>query len=110
PAAGGPRGGPGGGARALDPRLQAQIRQRVTERVQQDFAEFTAQLDDTQRAQWQRTLASLVGATRTTLYRLVDGQREAVPVRIGASDGSSVEISGPLAEGDAIVIGERAPR
>ncbi|WP_337244180.1 efflux RND transporter periplasmic adaptor subunit [Luteimonas sp. gir] len=110
PAAGGPGGGPGGGARALDPRLQAQIRQRMTERVQQEFAGFTAQLDDTQRAQWQRTLASLVGATRTTLYRLVDGQREAVPVRIGASDGSSVEISGPVAEGDAIVIGERAPR
>ncbi|KLI99644.1 RND transporter [Luteimonas sp. FCS-9] len=111
-AGGAPGGGPGGpgGARALDPSMQAQIRQRMTERFQQDFAGFTAQLDDAQRAQWNRTLAALVGATRTTLYRLVDGRREAVPVRIGASDGSSVEISGNLAEGDAIVVGERAPR
>ncbi|MCD9028895.1 efflux RND transporter periplasmic adaptor subunit [Luteimonas sp. BDR2-5] len=114
PTAGGP--GPGGfgagagASRGSDPAVQAQMRQRMTERFQQDFAGFTDLLDDAQKAQWNRALASLVGATRTTLYRLVDGRREAVQVRIGATDGTSVEVSGNIAEGDAIVIGERAPR
>jgi len=95
----------GGGS---DPSLQAQIRQRMMDRFQQTFAGFTATLDADQRAQWNRTLAATVGATRVTVYRLVDGRREAVPVRLGASDGSTTEVSGALSEGDAIVTGERA--
>ncbi|MCD9005604.1 efflux RND transporter periplasmic adaptor subunit [Luteimonas sp. XNQY3] len=114
PTAGGPGPGgfgpPGGAGRGSDPAVQAQMRQRMTERFQQDFAGFTDLLDDAQKAQWNRALAALVGATRTTLYRLVDGRREAVQVRIGATDGTSIEVSGNIAEGDAIVIGERAPR
>ena len=53
-------------------------------------------------------MASTVGATRVTVYRLVDGRREAVPVRLGASDGSMTEASGGVSEGDLIVTGERA--
>lgn len=88
--------------------MQAQMRQRMLERFQQDFADFTATLGDAQRAQWNRALSASLNATRTTLYRLKDGRREAVQVRIGASDGSSSEISGPVAEGDEIISGERA--
>jgi len=113
--AGGQRAGAGGpppGVMVMgggsDPRVQAQIRQRMTDRFQQTFAGFTATLDADQRAQWNRTLAATVGATRVTVYRLVDGRREAVPVRLGASDGSMTEASGALAEGDLIVTGERA--
>jgi len=113
--AGGQRAGAGGpppGVMVMgggsDPRVQAQIRQRMTDRFQQTFAGFTATLDADQRAQWNRTLAATVGATRVTVYRLVDGRREAVPVRLGASDGSMTEASGALTEGDLIVTGERA--
>ena len=98
----------GGGTDAAN--IQAQIRQRMMERMQQDFAAFTATLDDARKAQWNRALSSALGATRVTLYRLRDGRREAVQVRVGASDGTSSEISGPVAEGDEIITGERAPR
>ncbi|NYZ61620.1 efflux RND transporter periplasmic adaptor subunit [Luteimonas deserti] len=106
---GGPPAGAGmGGPGRSDPAVQAQIRQRMIERFQQTFAGFVSTLDPAQRAAWSRTLASTVGATRVTVYRLVDGRREAVPVRLGASDGSSTEVAGNLAEGDLIVTGERA--
>ena len=82
----------------------------MMERIQQEFADFTSLLDDTQKAQWSRALASSLNATRSTLYRLKDGRREAVQVRIGASDGTSSEVSGPIAEGDEIITGERAPK
>ena len=98
----------GGGANAAN--IQAQVRQRMMERIQQEFADFTSLLDDTQKAQWSRALASSLNATRTTLYRVVDGRRESVQVRIGASDGTSSEVSGPIAEGDEIITGERAPK
>jgi len=104
-------GGPPPGMMATgggDPNVQAQIRQRMLDRFQQTFGAFAATLDDNRRAQWNRALAATVGATRVTVYRLVDGRREAVPVRLGASDGSATEVSGSLAEGDLIVTGERA--
>jgi HlyD family secretion protein len=31
-----------------------------------------------------------------------------VQVRVGASDGTSTEVSGPVKEGDVVVVGERA--
>ncbi len=99
--------GAGGGNTA---NLQAQIRQRMMERMQQNFAEFTRLLDDSQRERWNATLSSALTATRTTLYKLVDGRREAVTVRVGASDGSSTEVSGDLQAGDVIITGERAAR
>ena len=97
----------GGGA---DPKLQAQMRQRVLERMQQNFADFTRTLDDQQRQRWNAALASTLSATRATLYKLVDNRRESVGVRVGASDGTSTEVAGQIAEGDEIITGERAAR
>ena len=104
--AGGPPGmaaGGGGGG------MQAQIRQRMAARMQEDFASFRASLDDAQRSRWDAALAALLNARRGTLYRLVDGQPQPVMVRLGATDGSFTEVSGGgLAEGDLIITGERA--
>src|SRR5690606_41828860 len=105
--AGGP---PGMRAGAPDPSMRAQLRQRMLERMQENFASFTRTLDDDQRARWNAALASALGATRATIYRLSDGQREPVQVRVGASDGSSTEIRGPVQAGDEIITGERARR
>jgi HlyD family secretion protein len=96
-------GGSGGGA------MQAQIRQRMAERFQQDFATFRASLDDTQKQRWDAALGALLNAKRATIYRLVDGKSEPLMVRIGASDGTNTEVSGGgLKEGDQIITGERA--
>src|SRR5690606_36925615 len=102
---GGPRMGGGGGGGAM----QAQVRQRMLDRFQQDFASFRDTLSDAQRKQWDAAVASLVGATRAPIYKLVDGQPQPVMVRIGASDGTSTEISGDIQAGDEVVTGERAP-
>ncbi len=110
---GGPgRGGPPGmvvmgGSGSGD--MQAQIRQRMAERFQQDFAAFRGTLDDTQKQKWDAALGTLLNARRASIYRLVDGKPEAVMVRIGASDGTATEVSGGgLKEGDQIITGERA--
>ncbi|MEP6907933.1 MAG: efflux RND transporter periplasmic adaptor subunit, partial [Pseudoxanthomonas sp.] len=89
--------------------IQAQIRQRMTERFQQDFAAFRSGLDDAQKRRWDSALAALLNAKRASVYRLMDGKPEAVMVRIGASDGTTTEVSGGgLKEGDLIITGERA--
>jgi len=85
--------------------VQALIRQRTLERMQQEFSGFTDLLDEVQKQQWNRALSAALNATRTTIYRLKDNQPEAVSVRIGASDGSRTEITGAIAEGDAIITG-----
>ncbi|WP_447938756.1 efflux RND transporter periplasmic adaptor subunit [Pseudoxanthomonas mexicana] len=106
-------GGPGGGARAGGSSggggaMQAQIRQRMAERMQQDFAPFRATLDDAQKQRWDGELRTLLGAKRAPIYKLVNGKPEMVQVRIGASDGTSTEVSGGVKEGDVVVVGERA--
>lgn len=109
---GGGRGGaPGmvvmGGSGSGD--MQAQLRQRMAERFQQDFAAFRTSLDDAQKQKWDATLGALLNAKRASIYRLVDGKPEPVMVRIGASDGTATEVSGGgLKEGDEIITGERA--
>ena len=95
------RGGQGGNA-------GGQMRQRMLERFQQNFARFLATLDDAQRQAVQQQLASLAGARRVTVYRLESGRPVPVQVRLGASDGSSTEVSGGVKEGDLLVTGERA--
>jgi HlyD family secretion protein len=100
---GGPRvasGGSGGD-------MQAQIRQRMLERYQQDFSAFRAGLDEAQRKQWDAAVSALTGARRAPLYKLVDGKPQQVQVRIGASDGTNTEVSGDIKQGDPIVTGER---
>jgi len=104
-------GGRGGGPRSAgggDGSMQAQMRQRMLERYQQDFAGFRASLDDARRKQWDAAVAALVGARRAPLYKLVGDQPQMTMVRIGASDGTSTEVSGDIKAGDVVVTGERA--
>jgi HlyD family secretion protein len=105
PRPGGNAGGGGGGGGGA---MQAQMRQRMAERMQQDFAPFRATLDDTQKQRWDAELRALLGAKRAPIYALVNGKPEMVQVRIGASDGTSTEVSGAVKEGDVVVVGERA--
>ena len=88
--------------------MQPQMRQRMLERFQQDFAGFRATLTEAQRKQWDAALAGMVGATRVAVYKLVDGKPQPVMVRVGASDGTDTEISGDIKAGDELVTGERA--
>lgn len=97
-----------GGARAQQPSAGGQMRQRMLERFQQDFAGFFATLDEAQRQAVERELANLAGARRVTVYRLENNRPVPVVVRVGASDGSSTEIAGGVKEGDLLVTGERA--
>ena len=106
-------GGGMGGMRIMmggggDGAMAAQMRQRQRERMQQTFAAFRASLDDAQKAQWDRAIESQLSARRAPLYRLVAGKPEMTMVRVGASDGSSTEVSGNIAEGDEVVTGERS--
>ena len=101
---GGPR--PASGGSGGD--MQAQIRQRMLERYQQDFAAFRTSLDEAQRKQWDAAVSALTSAKRAPLYKLVDGKPQQVQVRIGASDGTNTEVSGDIKQGDQIVTGERA--
>lgn len=100
---GGPRfsGGEGGD-------MAAQMRQRMLQRYQQDFAAFRASLDQAQRGVWDAAIAALLNARRAPVYKLANGTPEMTMVRIGASDGTDTEISGEVAEGDELVTGERA--
>jgi HlyD family secretion protein len=100
-------GGPGGGS--PDASMQAQIRARMRDRFNQQFAAFTATLDESQKSKWNAALEAQLNAKRVTLYKLANGKPEAVTVRLGASDGSSTEVSGPnIAEGDQVIVGERS--
>ena len=96
---GGQNGGSGGGA------MSPQIRQRMLERFNQQFGAFRASLDDDQRAQWDAGLKALLNARRAPVYRLVQGRPEMVMLRVGASDGSSSEVSGGLQAGDEVIVG-----
>ena len=104
-------GGPGGGGPRVvsgGSDLQAQLRQRMQQRYQQDFAAFRASLDDAQRTQWDAAMTALTSAKRAPLYKLVDGKPQQAQVRIGASDGTDTEVSGDIKQGDLVVTGERA--
>ena len=107
---GGPGFGPRGGGGAPSAAMSSQIRQRMLQRYREDFAGFRASLDEDQARRWDAAVASLVGATRTTVYRLSGGAPEPVMVRVGASDGTMTEISGGVQAGDVLVTGERAAR
>ncbi|MCD9032855.1 efflux RND transporter periplasmic adaptor subunit [Luteimonas sp. Y-2-2-4F] len=102
--------GPGPGMRAPGGAAadSGQMRQRMLQRFQQDFAAFRDSLDEAQRAQWDAALNAIAGARRAPVYKLVDGRPQMTMVRIGASDGSSTEIAGDVAEGELLVTGERA--
>ena len=106
---GGPGGPPRMGSGGPDANMQAQMRARMRDRFNQQFAGFTATLDDTQKGKWNAALEAQLNAKRVTLYKLVNGKPEAVMARLGASDGTNTEVSGrSIAEGDLIISGERA--
>ena len=103
---GGPRMATGGGRGSSG--MQGQMRQRMRERMQQQFAAFRATLDPKQAAQWDAAIDALLNAKRAPVYKLVDGKPQMTMVRIGASDGTATEVSGNIKEGDLLVAGERA--
>lgn len=90
-------GGAGGNGGAM--------RQRMLERFNQQFATFRATLDEAQQRQWDRELMALSAARRAPVYTLEGGRPGPVTVRVGASDGSWTEVSGPIEEGDTVVVG-----
>ena len=101
PGAGGNASGAGGNASGA-------MRKRMLERMNQQFAEFRAALRDPQRQQWDAAVNALVGARRAPVYLLVEGKPKQVMVRVGASDGTSTEISGDLKAGDELIVGVQA--
>lgn len=105
---GGMRFGPTGGA-GPDASMQAQIRARMRERLNQQFAAFRASLSEAQRAQWDAAVEAQLSAKRVSVYRLSkSGKPELVNIRLGVSDGSATEVMGDIREGDKIISGERA--
>lgn len=99
---GGPRGGGGGAA-------SGQMRARMVERMNQQFAAFRASLSPEQQQQWDAGLAGLTTVRRAPLYLLINGQASSVQARIGVTDGSNTEVSGEgIEEGTIAITGERA--
>lgn len=99
--------GPGGGGQSSSGGGNASgaMRQRMMERFNQQFAGFRAALRDPQRQQWDSAVTALVGARRAPVYVLAEGKPRQVMVRVGASDGTSTEISGDLKAGDEVIVG-----
>lgn len=101
-------GGGGGGPRASQARRggnSAALRQRMAERMRQQFDGFRATLTPAQQATWDAGLDSLLTARRAPVYLLAGGQPKMTMVRVGASDGSFTEVSGPVKEGDTVITG-----
>lgn len=101
-------GGPQSGGNRGAGNASGAMRQRMLERFNQQFGEFRTTLRDDQRAQWERAVNELVGARRAPVYLLADGKPKPVLVRVGASDGSSTEITGDLKAGDQVIVGVQA--
>lgn len=102
-------GGGGSNRGGGDASLQAQMRSRMRERFNQQFAAFVATLDDAQRGKWNAGLDAQLNAKRVTVYKLANGKPQAILVKLGANDGTSTEVSGrSIAEGDKIISGERS--
>ena len=102
----GPGGGGGqrnrGGTSAGD---QGAMRQRMLDRLGQQFASFRTTLDTAQQQKWDGAIAALASARRAPIYLLVDGKPKQAMVRVGASDGSNTQVSGDIHEGDTVIVG-----
>ncbi|MDI1254388.1 efflux RND transporter periplasmic adaptor subunit [Thermomonas sp.] len=105
-------GGPprsGGRQGGGDASMQAQMRARIRDRFNQQFADFRVTLDDQQRGLWGAALEAQLNAKRVTIYTLVNGKAQVALARLGASDGSKTEVSGrTIKEGDLVISGERS--
>lgn len=99
----------GGGNGGANPAMLAQMRARMRDRLNQQFGAFVSSLDEAQRGKWNAGLDAQLSAKRVLAYRLVGGKPQPVMLKVGASDGSSTEISGrDIKEGDLIISGERS--
>lgn len=99
----------GGGSGGANPAMLAQMRARMRDRLNQQFGAFVSSLDEAQRGKWNAGLDAQLSAKRVLAYRLVGGKPQPVMLKVGASDGSSTEISGrDIKEGDLIISGERS--
>lgn len=99
----------GGGNGGANPALLAQMRARMRDRLDQQFGAFVSTLDEAQRGRWNAGLEAQLSAKRVQAYKLVGGKPQSVMLKVGASDGSSTEISGrDVKEGDLIISGERS--
>lgn len=97
------------GASGGDSSMQAQMRSRMRDRVNQQFSGVIALLDQAQRSQWNAGLDTQLSAKRVTAYKLVNGRPEAITMTLGASDGTSTEVSGrDIKQGDVVISGEHA--
>lgn len=106
---GGPGGGPGGGAGPGAGMTEAQLRERMLQRLQQGYAGFRATLDDERARAWDAELRALATARTGQVYVLdAEGRPQPVRVRLGTSDGSHTEILGGLEEGQPVVVGTAA--
>ena len=77
--------------------------------IDQQFGAFVSTLDDAQRGKWNAGLEAQLSAKRVLAYKLVGGKPQPVMLKVGASDGSSTEISGrDNAEGDLVIAGEQS--
>lgn len=78
---------------------------RLAERFAKSFEPVRTQLNEQQRQQWDQQIQSLFNAKRATVYVLENGVPTAVEIRLGASDGSRVEVIGGLALGQKVIVG-----
>jgi HlyD family secretion protein len=103
---GGPGGGraAGGGNRSGGGDAGA-MRQRMAERMTQQFSAFRATLTPAQQQRWDSGIDALLAARRAPLYLLVDGRPKMTMVRLGASDGSFTEVAGNVKAGDTVITG-----
>ena len=102
---GGSRPGGGGQSSGGGNNASGAMRQRMLERFNQQFGGFRAALNEAQRQQWDAAVNALVGARRAPIYVLADGKPKQIMVRVGASDGSSTEITGDIKAGQEVIIG-----
>lgn len=100
-------GGNAGGSTAGAPSAEA-MRARMAEALARSFGAFRDSLDASQRERWDAGLRTLATARRGQLWVLRDGQPQAVPVRLGVSDGTVTEVSG-VEEGQVVVTGQERP-
>ncbi len=105
---GGAPPGAGGAPGAGGPSPEA-MRQRMADALNRSFAAFRDTLTTEQRARWDEELRALATARRGVVWVLDQGKPRAVAVRLGASDGTVTEVSGDLAEGDAVITGQERP-
>jgi HlyD family secretion protein len=102
---GGRPGGGGGQSSGGGNNASGAMRQRMMERFNQQFTGFRTALNESQRQQWDAAVNALVGARRAPIYVLADGKPKQIMVRVGASDGSSTEITGDIKAGQQVIVG-----